>query len=167
VDLRFVEKSKLDPGKVMLYRAHKDIHNQLAADELSISLNIMEAAHSTIFRDQYRFDLANARIDGILTRTAVQPMLAIAAHYGGGNGEDLLAEYADNHPSERIRWQALHARAGAARTLDERIALFESAGRGTSPLVAGMARREIERLEAGRAWIEHGPSAAVPEISAA
>src|SRR5687768_9788904 len=32
VDLRFIEKTKLDLGKVMLYRAHRDVHLQLAAD---------------------------------------------------------------------------------------------------------------------------------------
>ena len=130
------------------------------ADALSVSLNIMEASHSTLFRDQYRFDLENGRIEGVLTRTAVQPMLAIAAHYGGGNGADLLAEYAAGHPSDRLRWQALHAQAGAAPSIDGRIALFETAARSSSLLVAGMARREIERLEAGRAWIEQGPTAA-------
>ena len=56
VDLRFIEKSRLEPGKVMLYRAHKDVHDQLPADELSISLNIMEASPSYPL-SQYRFDV--------------------------------------------------------------------------------------------------------------
>ena len=43
VDLRFVEKSRLEQGKVMLYRAHRDIHLQLPADEMSVSLNIVES----------------------------------------------------------------------------------------------------------------------------
>ncbi len=42
VNLRFVEKAKLDEGKVMLYRAHRDIHLQLPADAMSVSLNIVE-----------------------------------------------------------------------------------------------------------------------------
>ena len=43
----------------MLYRAHKDIHLQLPADAMSVSLNIVETSHSIAFRDQYRFDLEN------------------------------------------------------------------------------------------------------------
>jgi hypothetical protein len=41
VGLRYVETSRLEPGKVMLYRAHRDVHNQLPADSLSVSINIM------------------------------------------------------------------------------------------------------------------------------
>ena len=157
VNLTFVEKARLEEGKVMLYRAHKDIHLQLPADEMSVSINIVETSHSTAFRDQYRFDIDNAKIDGIMTRMSLEPMLALAAHYGGGEGLDLLASFAGSHPSDRIRWCALRARAAAAPTLDERVAIFEGGARSDSLLVAAMARREAARLEAGRAWIENAP----------
>ena len=159
VDLKFVERARLDQGKVMLYRAHRDVHLQLPADEMSVSLNILETSHSSAFRDQYRFDVANRRIDGILTRTALEPMLALAAHYGGGDGLDLVADFADRHPSDRIRWCALRARAAAAPTLDGRLAVFEEATASGSMLVASMASREVARLEASRPWIE-----AVPKV---
>ena len=61
VDLRFIEKAKLDQGKVMLYRAHRDVHNQLPADDMSISINIMEASNRLPFLSQYQFDVRNAR----------------------------------------------------------------------------------------------------------
>ena len=154
VNLRFVEKSRLEEGKVMLYRAHRDVHLQLPADEMSVSLNIVETSHSSVFRDQYRFDVANRKIDGILTRTSLEPMLSLAAHYGGEEGMGLVAEFAAGHPSDRIRWCALRARAAAEPGLDARIALYEQAAGGGSRLVAAMARREVERLQAGRAWIE-------------
>jgi len=154
VKLRFVEKSRLEPGKVMLYRAHRDVHLQLPADEMSVSINIVETSHSSVFRDQYRFDIENSKVDGILTRTSLEPMLSLAAHYGGEEGMDLIAEFAASHPSDRIRWCALRARAAAAPTVDERIRLYEAAIDGGSLLVAAMARREVERLESGRRWIE-------------
>jgi hypothetical protein len=157
VDLRFIERAKLDPGKVMLYRAHRDVHNQLPADEMSVSINILETAHAAIFRDQYRFNVETRQIDGIMTRTSLEPMLALAAHFGGEEGADLLAEFARSHPSDRVRWSALHARAGAARTIGDRISLFEKAAGGGSLLVGGMAKREAARLEAGRAWIDSAP----------
>ena len=159
VDLRFIERSRLEPGKVMLYRAHKDVHLQLPADEMSVSLNILETSHSSAFRDQYRFDVESRTVDGILTRTSLEPMLALAAHYGGDEGMDLIADFAARHPSDRIRWCALRARAAAAPTLDGRIALFEQATGSGSALVAAMAKREVARLESSRAWIE-----AVPKV---
>jgi hypothetical protein len=157
VNLRFIEKARLDEGKVMLYRAHKDIHLQLPADAMSVSLNILETSHSSAFRDQYRFDVGEMRIDGILTRMSLEPMLALAAHFGGEEGLDLLASFAESHPSDRIRWCALRARAAALATIDGRIAVFEEGARGDSLLVAAMARREVAKLEAGRAWIDAAP----------
>lgn len=162
VDLRFVETSKLDEGKVMLYRAHKDIHLQLPADAMSVSLNIVEIGHCTSFRDQYRFDLDKGQIAGFMTQTAVEPLLLIAAHHGGGNGADLLEHFAAHHPSDRVRWAALKARAGAAPSLAERIAVLEEGARSSSRLVAGFSRRAIAKFEDGRSWIE-----AVPVLDAA
>lgn len=156
VNLRFVEKARLDQGKVMLYRAHKDIHLQLPADAMSVSLNILEASHSSVFRDQYQFDLEASTIAGIMTRTSLEPMLALAAYYGGDEGEELLRTFAAGHPSDRVRWAALRAQAAAAPGLDGRIAVFERGTRADSLLVSAMSRREIGRLEATRAWIAGG-----------
>jgi hypothetical protein len=157
VDLQFVEKARLEEGKVMLYRAHKDIHLQLPADEMSVSLNIVETSHSSAFRDQYRFDLETKTIDGIMTRMSLEPMLALAAHFGGGNGTDLLDQFARGHPSERIRWCALRARAAAAPDLDARIAIYAAGAGSDSALVAAMAAREAAKIEQGRAWIDGAP----------
>ena len=62
VDLRFIERSRLDPGKVMLYRAHRDVHNQLPADDMSVSINIMHASPGLPFLNQYRFDVKTCEI---------------------------------------------------------------------------------------------------------
>ena len=40
--------------------------------------------------------------------------------------------------------------------IEGRIAVYEQASRAGNLLVGAMARREIERVEAGRAWIEGG-----------
>lgn len=159
VNLRFVEKERLAEGKVLLYRAHRDVHVQLPADEMSISLNILETSHRPGFRDQYRFDIERSKIDGILTHTSLEPLLALAAHYGGAEGMDLLSEFAAAHPSDRIRWAALQARGSAEPDVDRRIALYEEAAGGGSLLVARMAAGEAARLEAGRAWIAAAPQA--------
>jgi hypothetical protein len=55
LDLQFVERSSLSEGKMMLYRAHRDIHSQLPPDSLSVSLNIMdEGEHVPLARPVYR-----------------------------------------------------------------------------------------------------------------
>jgi hypothetical protein len=153
VNLRFIEKARLEEGKVMLYRAHKDIHLQLPADAMSVSINIVETSHNSVFRDQYQFDLDQQKIAGIMTRTSLEPMLALTAHHGGEEGEALLRDFAAAHPSDRVRWAALRAQAAAADGLDGRIAVFERGTRADSLLVSAMARREIAQLEANRAWI--------------
>ncbi|MGQ0659998.1 transposase [Sphingosinicella sp.] len=162
VNLKFVEKARLDRGKVMLYRAHRDIHLQLPADDMSVSLNILETSPSATFRDQYRFDVETNRIAAVMTRMSLEPMLALAAQFGGEAGAALLADFAAGHPSDRVRWFALKARAAASAALDDRLAVYAEGARSDSLLVAAMAKREAERIEAGRAWIAAAPPDVVP-----
>ncbi|WP_162806461.1 transposase [Sphingosinicella terrae] len=160
VGLRYVETSRLEPGKVMLYRAHRDVHNQLPADSLSVSINIMEASNRLPFLSQYRFDVKSCQIAGILTRSATEALLALAAHQGGGNARDLLERFAAHHPCDRIQFAALREMAIAAPDVDTGLDIL---ARGTgSPvrLVAEMSRQEMNRLQAGRDWIEGRPVSA-------
>ena len=92
-----------------------------------------------------------------MTRTSLEPMLALAAHFGGGEGTDLLDTFAASHPSDRIRWCALRARAAAAPDLDARIAIYLEGARSGSLLVSAMAAREARKIEGGRAWIDGAP----------
>ena len=154
VDLKFVEKSRLEPGKVMLYRAHRDVHNQLPADDMSVSINIMEASASLPFLNQYRFDVKRCEIAGILTRTSSEALLALAANHGGGNGRDLVESFAAAHPCDRIRFAALRELAGAQPDLDAGLALLARGARSPSRFVATMSALESASIEAGRAWIE-------------
>lgn len=154
VDLRFVEKSKLDPGKVMLYRAHRDVHNQLPADEMSVSLNIMEASPHQPFLSQYRFDVARCEIAGILTRTSSEALLALAANHDGGDARDLVESFAAHHPCDRIQFAALRELAAAEDRLDDGLAMLARGTASENRFVAAMSAREIARIEASRSWIE-------------
>jgi len=151
VELRFVEKTRLDEGKVMLYRAHRDVHLQLPADEMSVSLNIVESRYDIPFRDQYRFDVQRGEVAGIITSLPLDSLIALAAHFGGEDGTDLLDSFAAGHPSDRIRWLAVRARAAAIDAPDERLALFEQAARVDSRLVSAMASIEARKIEAAGA----------------
>ena len=154
VDLRFIERSRLERGKVMLYRAGLDVHDQLPADEMSVSINIMEDSPVLSFRNQYRFDPKTCEIVGILNRSSTEALLALAANHGGGNGRDLAESFAATHPCERIRFTALRELAGAEHSLDAGLALLERGRDSPSRFVAGMSALESARIEAVRAWIE-------------
>ncbi|MGQ0559895.1 MAG: transposase [Sphingosinicella sp.] len=163
VELRFIEKSRLEPGKVMLYRAHRDVHNQLPADEMSVSINIMEASNRLPFLDQYGFDVEKGEIAGILTRSASEALLALAAHHGagtgGGNARDLVECFAAGHPSERIRFAAMRELASAESDRETgRERLARGAG-DASAFVAAMCARELKVWDQGRSWIENAPPA--------
>jgi hypothetical protein len=153
VNLRYVEKSKLDEGKVMLYRMHRDVHLQLPADEMSVSINILESGNHNHFLDQYHFDVEKSEVVGILTDTSIEPLLSLSAQIGGGEGLALVEHFAARHPSDRIRFHALKARAAVASGLDERIAIFERAARSHNRYVGAMAKQEAKKLEKGRAWL--------------
>ena len=153
VDLRFVERSRLEPGKVMLYRAHRDVHSQLPADEMSVSLNILGRPSSQAFRDQYRFDAERGEVAGIINDTSLEPLLALAAHFGGDDGRGLLDDFAAGHPSDRIRFAAVRAQAAAAGDVDGRIEVYRRASALPNRFVSAMARREAEIAERGRAWL--------------
>ena len=52
LNLSFAGRSQLGEGKMMLYRAHRDIHSQLPPERLSVSLNILDEGDHVPWRDQ-------------------------------------------------------------------------------------------------------------------
>ena len=150
--LRFIERAQLTPGKIMHYRAHRDVHSQLPPEALSVSLNIMHAGGAQGWTDQYRFDTENDRIDGVLSPGASEVFLRIAVGLGGEESLDLADRFARDHPSERMRLTALEAQAGRLDDA-EQDALWARAEGSGSRLVAMEARRHriALNLEVARA----------------
>lgn len=107
--LRFVERSRLEPGKLMLYRMQRDVHVQLPPDSFSVSLNILGQHPSHPWIDQYRFDIARDRIAEGLTTAPSEGLVTVAAHLGGGNALDLIDHIARRHPHPRMRRTAVAA----------------------------------------------------------
>ncbi|MEA2999627.1 MAG: hypothetical protein QOK17_1460 [Sphingomonadales bacterium] len=146
--LRFVERSSLSPGKVLLYRKHRDVHRQLPPDSLSVSLNVLALSPSNDFRDQYLFDLDRREVAGFANPSGLEGLVALAARIGGGNGNDLVETFSRSHPSERIRFAAWRARAAGAGDGEARIAVYEQAAADPGAFVSAMARREAGKLRA-------------------
>lgn len=137
--LRFVERARLEPGKLMLYRMRRDVHVQLPPDSMSVSLNILGADPAQPWLDQYRFDIARGAIAQGLTVTAAEALVAIAVHVG--NGLDLAERFARHHPCPRMRVTALDALASALP--GEAAERFARAADDPDRFVAGHARARL------------------------
>jgi hypothetical protein len=143
-----VERSRLEHGKIMLYRAHRDVHRQLAADSLSVSLNIMHAAGAQGWLDQYSFDVEKGQITGILNPGSSEAFIRIAVGLGGDEALDLAERFAATHPSDRMRlaaWDALASATPGEAACDAMWRRAESSG---SLLVAKAARAKRAVLAA-------------------
>jgi hypothetical protein len=145
VALRFVERSRLAQGKVMLYRRFRDVHSQLPPDSLSVSLNVLARSDRSDFCDQYRFDLERCEVAGLVNTSSLEALIKLAVHLGGGNGRDLADAFAAGHPCERIRFAAIEAQASIEPRMDMRIAVYERAARRPG-FVGAMAARKARRL---------------------
>lgn len=145
--LKFIERSRLEPDKIMLYRAHQDVHAQLPADSLSVSLNIMHTTGAQGWLDQYRFDVERREIGAIITPGPSEAFLRIAVGLGGQESLDLAHRFARNHPSDRLRLAAWDALASREADPVARDALWRQAEGAGSRLVAMEARtRRAEQV---------------------
>lgn len=105
VQLNYLERTKLPKGKVMYYRASKDIHTQIPPEDYSISLNIMQRGNSFLEKEQFHFDLQNQSI------TAIAPgigtgrlfLLDLAKRLGDSKTETLLEQIACTHDMPQVR----------------------------------------------------------------
>jgi hypothetical protein len=154
VELKFVERSRLSPGKVLLYRRNLDVHAQLPPDDLSVSLNIMALGAASEFREQYSFDAGRSTVARVINASALETLVRLAGHVGGENAAELIDRFAGSHPSGRIRFAAWRARADRAADPEARIALYERAAAETSGPVSALAAAAAERLRRARPWLD-------------
>ena len=112
--LRFAGRTRLDPGRLMLYRAHYDVHVQHPPDALSVSLNILAQHPAQKWRDQRHYDVSRGTVVRAMTTAPSEVLIALAVHFGGGNGIDLATSFAAQHPSPRMRATAAAALAGGS-----------------------------------------------------
>jgi hypothetical protein len=144
--LRPTGRHRLEPGQVMLYRAHVDVHAQRPADSLSVSLNVMHADPALHWLDQYSFDLEKGTVMGRVDSGPSEAFLKIAVALGHGEASDLAEHFATTHPSERMRLTAWDALAGQAPDLAARDALWGRAELCGSRLVEMEARSRRAEL---------------------
>ncbi|AJA10222.1 isxal2 transposase [Sphingopyxis fribergensis] len=139
LNLQFVERSRLTRGKIMLYRAHRDIHSQLPPESLSVSLNIMDEGEQVPWRDQYIVDLDAGTIARRPTLTSGEMLLRCAVHLTD-NGRDVAEQFAKAHPVPRVRANAIGALA-AVEQGEGRAAVLERGLRDGDARVRDDCRR--------------------------
>src|SRR3546814_12658543 len=81
--LNFVGRSRLSEGRMLLYRAHRDIHSHRPPERLSISLNIMDEGEHVPWRDQYIVDLDRRALAPRPTVAASEMLLRCTVHLPG------------------------------------------------------------------------------------
>lgn len=129
-------RHRLEPDRIMLYRAHRDVHLQLPADSLSVSVNLMHTNPVMGWLDQYRFDVARQEVGAIINHGSTDAFLRIAVALGGDEAMDLAEGFARTHPSERMRLTAWDALASATADSAARDRLWSRAEAAGSRLVA-------------------------------
>lgn len=137
--LRFMERSALGSGRLMHYRAHRDIHSQLPPEATSVSLNIMHIGAGQGWLDQYGFDLDNNAVTGTLNPTSTEVFLRCAVGIGTAAALDLAETVGRSHPSDRLRLASFEARDALLQDASARDALWREAERSGSRLLAGEA----------------------------
>ncbi|MGW0607667.1 hypothetical protein [Streptomyces sp. NPDC002640] len=112
VDLTPVEETSLPTGRLMHYRASRDVHVQHPAPATSVSLNLLVHTPEEQAREQFLFDTAGGTVLGTAVerhRTGQHLLCAVAGHIGDGNTADVLNDIATTHPLPTLRATAREA----------------------------------------------------------
>ncbi len=147
VQLRYMGDKTLGEGRLMLYRAHKDIHAQRPPSELSVTLNIMDGAPDTMFRHQLIFDPTKTAVQKVMHPQAAPSTFELAVAICGDRAVDSLMKIYNSGLDDMIRFQALRA-AGMATGSVEGLEAVVSAGiANPSDRISGWCRAYFAEFE--------------------
>lgn len=146
VDLKFIERSALHRGKLMLYRRHVDIHSQLPPEALSVSLNVMHIDPAQAWYDQYGFDLEQRTVSKVLSPNSTEAFLRVAVATGSDEALDFAEWVGRTHPSDRLRLASFEARAAQCDTGQGEDALWRRGEANGSVMVSAIAKERRAQL---------------------
>jgi hypothetical protein len=111
VALRLLEKTTLEPGKVMLYRACRDVHSQEHPRDCSISLNLIASPPEVLSTNQYMFDTEAGTITADVQKAISGHVFlcTLARHVGNGATASRLDRIAQTHVAPKVRLAAARA----------------------------------------------------------
>ncbi len=144
VPLRFLEQTRLEPGKTMLYKALRDVHHKAHPAELSISLNLMIQSRAHAALEPLSIDVASGRVRGFFGQKSLrrEQLCVLAGRLGDPRAEAPLAAIARAHPSPRVRRSAYEGLALLA--VDVADTVWKRALRDPDEAVQGRARAGLE-----------------------
>jgi hypothetical protein len=149
VDMTFLETTTLPRGKVMMYRAFKDIHRQEHPREYSISLNLLVNNTRNVRREQHYYDFETETIVRAMKAVPGHPRLTcyLARFIGDDSTRSKLDAIRISNPLPQVRLTAIDSLATLCP--DEAVSLWISALGDRDPLVRDAARLALEQLERG------------------
>lgn len=145
VELQFLEKTELTRGKVMFYRASKDIHSQEHPDDFSVSLNLMISTPEVTSNSQFWFDLERGTIRDFVQQnpsSGRMMMCHLARYFGDPETASLLEQITEQHAFARVRLSAYESLASIETSSAG--AVWSRAAGDRHPLVRHTARRVLE-----------------------
>ena len=140
VEVEFVGRRQLEHGKLMLYRAHRDIHSQLPPPATSITVNIIPNAPSTSFTSQHVFEEDTRHVSAVLQDRANSVIFTMASVLGGEAIQDRLLRVYDRHGDDLVRFYALRAAALSRKDKDGMLAVMERGADSDSAFINGWTR---------------------------
>jgi len=149
VDLRFLEDTSLDRGKVMFYRASRDVHRQEHPVDFSISINLMVVSPEVISNSQYWFDLEQGTIRDYVRQnpSAGRVMLChLAAYLGDDETASVLETIAATHGFPRVRLAAYESLATLENSHGAGTSIWARAAEDRNPLIRRAAREALEGI---------------------
>ena len=145
VNLRSMGRFRLDQGRMILYRASRDIHQQYSPESFSVSLNLISVDFEKAAKiNQYYFDVKNSTVAGIVNRSSAEFITSIAAHFGNDNTEDLLNDLLSLKYCHRTRAAAYVAL--FKRRPDRLCELIEQSRRDPSPFVSKTVHNQLDSM---------------------
>jgi hypothetical protein len=151
VDLHFVERTALPEGKIMYYRAGRDIHSQEHPTEFSLSINLMVNQRGSALKDQHFFDLENRRIASVTEGGGNGSRIFfchLARFIGDATTKSCLEALATAHPANRVRATAVESLAVLEPESAE--ILWRRAARDPHAQVRHAARAALGRMAGDR-----------------
>ena len=125
------------------------MHNQLPADELSVSLNIMPSTMFAHLRPQYVFDESCTKIANstVTSNSSVEPILHLIAEMRDDRSREFMERYARSTCIEEDRFRAIKALVSVEQSADRKSELLESLGiKSSSKLVSELSRQHQSML---------------------
>ncbi|MAC58368.1 MAG: hypothetical protein CMH85_08840 [Novosphingobium sp.] len=135
----------LEPGRLVHYRARRDVHCQHPPETLSVSLTLSHAHGAQGWTDQHTFvpiegSVGGFRIASIAGHGPSETFLRVAVALGSEEAGELARHFGKRHPSDRMRLTAWRALAGAAPDREGRDAIWREAEAAGSRAVAAVAK---------------------------